>query len=325
MDYQILVTPRTFGGSDPGAAEFLARAGCKLIMNPYGRLMTEDELIELIPEADGIIVGLDPLSARVLDHAGRLKVISKYGVGLDNIDIEAATAKGIIVTYTPGTNSSAVAELAFGLMLDVARSISASDRQIRQGQWGRFSGMELWGKTLGIAGTGQIGKQLALRARGFEMPILCCDIHPDHDWAARTGAEYVGLPDLLSRSDFVSIHLPLSDATFHLIGARELQMMKKSAVLINTSRGGVIDEDALLLALTEKRLAGAGLDVLESEPPQDTPLARLDNVVLTSHIGAHTREASLAMSRLAAENTVRGLLGERPDCVANPGVLRKTG
>jgi D-3-phosphoglycerate dehydrogenase len=316
MTWRVLATPRTFAG-DERAEQLLQEAGCQLIRNPYGRLLTEDEMITLISEIDGIIIGLDPLSERVLERATRLKVISKYGVGLDNIDIAAATARKIPVAFTPGTNSAAVAELAFGLMLDAARQISASDRQIRQGQWGRFSGTQLWGKTLGLIGTGQIGQQLALRARGFEMPILCYDVHPDYSWAERMGASYVTLPELLRRSDFVSLHIPLNSATHHLIGGAELEMMKPTAIIINTSRGGIIDEEALYKALSEKRLRAAGLDVVECEPPENTPLAQLDNVVLTSHIGAHTSEASAAMSLLAAENVVAALQGGRPKFVAN--------
>lgn len=317
MKWRVLATPRTFGAADERAAQILQEAGCQLIRNPYGRLLTEDEMITLIPEMDGIIIGLDPLNERVLEKGVRLKVISKYGVGLDNIDVAAATARRIPVAFTPGTNSAAVAELAFGLMLDAARHISASDRQIRQGLWGRFSGTQLWGKTLGLVGTGQIGQQLALRARGFEMPLLCHDARPDYDWAQRMGASYVDLPDLLRRSDFVSLHIPLSEATCHLIGGAELGMMKPGAIIINTSRGGIIDEEALHEALSQKRLGAAGLDVVECDPPQDTPLARLDNVVLTSHIGAHTVEASSAMSNLAAENVVAALQGGRPKHIAN--------
>ncbi|HAH95773.1 MAG TPA: hydroxyacid dehydrogenase [Firmicutes bacterium] len=317
MTWRVLVTPRTFGATEGRAAQLLQEAGCELMRNPYGRLLTEDEMIALIPEADGIIIGLDPLNERVLERAVRLKVISKYGVGLDNIGVAAATARKIPVAFTPGTNSASVAELAFGLMLDAARHISASDRQIRQGQWGRFSGTQLWGKTLGLIGTGQIGQQLALRARGFEMPLLCYDARPDYDWAQRVGASYVELPELLRRSDFVSLHIPLSEATHHLIGAAELSLMKPTAIIINTSRGGIIDDEALRQALSEQQLGAAGLDVVECEPPQETPLARLDNVVLTSHIGAHTVEASAAMSLLAAENVVAALQGARPKHVAN--------
>lgn len=322
MTHRVLVTPRTFGES--GLA-VLAQAGCEVIRNPYARVMTGDEMTALIAEVDGVVVGLDPMGAGVLAHARQLKAISKYGVGLDNIDIEAAAHRGIPVTYTPGTNSSAVAELAFGLMLDTARSISTSDRRIRQGEWGRFSGTELWGKTLGIVGTGQIGKQLALRSRGFEMQLICYDVVPDLEWASRAGAEYVPLHELLARADFVSLHVPLVEGTFHLVSSAELGIMKPTAVLVNTSRGGIVDEKALFEALSEKRLAGAGLDVVESEPPQETPLARLDNVVLTSHIGAHTREASVAMSRLAAVNLVQVLRGEQPEYVANREMLRRIG
>lgn len=312
MNFKVLVTPRTFGKGNRLPITMLEEAGCELTFNPHDRPFTAAELIPLLRETDGIIVGLDPLDAAVLRHAGRLKVISKYGVGLNNIDLELAAEKGILVTYTPGTNSSAVAELALGLILDVARNIAAADREIRRGGWGKYSGLELRGKTLGILGTGQIGKELAARVRGFAMPLLCYDINRDEAWAEQTGAKYLPLKEVLTAADIVSIHLPLNEATRHLIGAPELALLKPAAILINTARGGIVDEKALYEALANQRLHGAGIDVFEEEPPRHSPLTELRNVVLTSHSGSHTAEAVLAMGKMAAQNLIQGLQGKAP-------------
>ena len=317
---RILITPRTFAMQDATPMEILHEFGCEPIINPYRRVLTESELISLIPGIDGLIVGLDPVTAAVMEKADRLQVISKYGVGTDNIDIAAATRNRIVVVNAAGSNSSAVAELAFGLMLDVARQISATDRRIRRGRWESQKGFELWRKTLGIIGTGRTGRELALRARGFEMRLLCCDVAPDEIWARQAGAVYRPLTDLLAEADIVSLHVPLTAATRRMISAAELALMQRHAILINTARGELVDEKALVKALAHNRLAGAGLDVWETQPPVNTVLSSLNNTVLTSHIGAHTREATAAMGELAARNLVSVLSGELPESTVNPDV-----
>ncbi len=317
MGRKVLITPRTFRLVNTKLAEHLEELGYDLIFNPYGRLLTEEEMINLVGAIEGIIVGLDPLNAKVLKAASKLKVISKYGVGIDNIDLAAATRQKIIVTNTPGTNSLAVAELTMGLILNVARHICCSDRKIREGQWGKYQGFELKGKTLGLVGSGQIGKEVALLAKGFGMKIICCDLKLDQEWAERVGATYLKLEELLAAGDVISLHLPLDDSTYHLLSKEDLNIMKPTAILVNTARGGVLDEEALYHALKEGKLAGAALDVYEQEPPTDSPLRSLDNVVLTSHMGAHTREAIGAMGRLAVENLIAGLTGKRPEFTVN--------
>jgi len=318
MSHLVLITPRTFARYDTSPLDMLRQAGCTAVLNPYGRLLTEDELCDLVPQADGIIVGLDPLSERVLARATRLQAISKYGIGTDNIDLPGATRRGIVVTNTPGANSMAVAELAVGLMLAVARCITASDRGIRQGRWENQQGFQLGGKTLGLLGTGRIGREVALRARGFSMRLLCCDAAPDAAWARQMGAAYKPLEAVLGAADIVSLHLPLTPQTRHILGARELALMKPGAVLINTARGELVDEQALLVALNEKRLAGVGLDVWETTPAVHTPLARLETTVLTAHIGAHTREATTAMGVMAVRNLLDVLNGALPADTLNP-------
>ena len=323
MAYKIVITPRTFGKLDPAPIDMLTQAGYDLILNPFDRLLNEEELMGLIPEAHGLIVGLDPVSVKVLEKARQLKVISKYGVGTDNIDLDTATSMGILVLNAPGTNSGAVAELALGLMLSVARHISESDRKIRLGVWQSYRGIELWGKTLGIIGTGRTGRELALRARGFNMVLICHDINQDEAWAHETGATYLPMKDILRKADVLSLHIPLTDTTHHIISAQELSLMKKSAVLINTARGELVDESALHEALANQRLAGAGLDVWETEPPVDSRLTEFDNVVLTSHIGAHTLEATKAMGKLASMNLIEALSGAIPEFTVNREVLKR--
>lgn len=315
MTVKVLVTPRTFGKSDPVPLTMLEEAGYEVITNPYGRTLSEDEMVRLVQDVDGVIVGLDPISRRVLDHGLRLKAISKYGVGVNNIDVDYANRKGIMVTNTPGANSSAVAELTLGLLMAACRRICISDRGIRQGKWAQHPGFQLEGKTIGIIGTGQIGKQVAERAIGLRMAVVCNDIHPDYDWARQVGATYVGLPKLLCCSDFISLHIPLEDETYHLMSAEQFAMMKPSAVLVNTARGGIVDESALYNALIHSQIAGAALDVFECEPPNGSPLLTLDNVVMTSHIGAHTQEAVENMGRMAAANLLQCLKGLIPKCI----------
>jgi D-3-phosphoglycerate dehydrogenase len=320
MPHKILITPRTFARYDARPLDLLRKAGCELILNPFGRVMTEEELVACLPEMSGVIVGLDPITDRVLHKAGRLQAIAKYGAGTDNIDLRSATRRGIIVANTPGANSAAVAELAIGLMLAVARHIAVCDRGIRAGRWESQKGFQLGGKTLGILGTGRIGRELALRARGFDMRLLCYDISPDLAWARQMEATYRPLEDILSAADIVSLHLPLTAATHHIISADALALMKKNAILINTARGEHVDEKALGEALAGKRLAGAGLDVWETKPEVDTPLAKLENTVLTAHIGAHSREAAAAMGLTSARNLISALAGNLPEFTVNPEV-----
>lgn len=253
-----------------------------------------EELARRIADYDAIIVrSATKVTKEVIDAGERLKVIARSGVGLDNIDVEAAEARGIKVINAPEAPTVAVAELVFGLMLSLFRHIPKADASLRAGRWEKahLMGTELRGKTLGIVGTGRIGKAVGYRAKAFLMNILAHDLSPDEEFAREAGAKYVDLDTLLRESDIVTLHVPLTPQTKHLIGRRELSLMKPTAVLINTSRGGVVDESALAEALEGGRIAGACLDVYEREPPEQSPLLKLPNVVLTPHIGASTVEA----------------------------------
>lgn len=269
----------------------------------------ENELIQAIRGYHGLIVRSKPLvTRRVIEAADKLLVIGRAGVGVDNIDVEAAKEKGIEVITVPEATTQSVAELAIGLILAVARRIAYADREIRRGQWPKKQaiGIELYGKTLGIIGAGRIGSTVARIARhGFGMNIVYYDKLRNPRLEQELGAKYLELEKLVEVADIISIHVPLTPETTHLINEELLKRMKRTAILINTARGAVVDTNALVKALQEGWIAGAGLDVFEEEPlPKDHPLTRLDNVVLTSHIGASTHEAQERAGIQIAERIV---------------------
>jgi glyoxylate reductase len=286
------------------------------------------KLLHGIEDKDGLISMItDTVDDEVLDRAAQLKMIAHFGVGYNNIDVKAATTRGILVSNTPGVLTNATAELAFALILAVSRRIAECDRITREGRfryWAPmlFLGHEVTGKTLGIIGLGKIGGAVARRAHGFDMRILYhnrgrIDISAEKELLA----EYVSLKTLLTESDFVSLHVPLTENTHHLIGMEELSLMKPTAYLINTSRGPVVDERALLDALRNRKIGGAGLDVYENEPSLTPGLTALDNVVLLPHIGSGTFETRRRMATMAMENLVDGLSGLLPPNLVNPEVL----
>ena len=323
---KVLITSRLFGRTTPEAFELLKQEGIdvKLEQDHQGD-WSEEEIIAALEGCSGMILGADePMTRKVLFALPELKVLSRHGVGFNNIEVEAATQRGIVVAITAGANDNAVADLAMGLIISVARRIPYFDCFIRRGEfWKRTPGNDVFGKTLGLVGMGRIGKSLARRASGFDMKIIAYDLVKDEELAARYQVEYLPLEEVLSRSDFVSIHLPSSPQTARFIGERELRRMKPSAYLINASRGSLVDEPALLRALKEGWIAGAGLDVLEKEPPEkDHPLFALENVVLTPHIGGASLAAMRAMSLDSAANASRVLRGERPTAMANPEVWK---
>lgn len=316
MSKRILITPRSFGKTSNVPFEMLEGQGYEIIRNDTGRSYTEDELLKVIEDADGVIAGLDPITRRVLEKGKKLKVVSKYGVGVDNIDLEAARELGIKVTYTPGANNESVADFAFALMLSLSRKVNELDEIVRSNKWEKKIGTEVYGKTIGIVGTGAIGKGVARRAGGFNMEVLAYDIYPDEAFAKQTGMKYVDKKTLLERSDFITLHVPLTDEMYHFIGSVELDMMKKSSILINTSRGGIVDEEALYNALKENKIAGAALDVYETEPPTDSKLLELKNILLAPHCGASTVDATDRMGIMAAEGLISVLGGMEPKYLA---------
>ncbi|RBP46981.1 phosphoglycerate dehydrogenase [Garciella nitratireducens] len=312
MKKKILITPRSFGKTNDVPFKILEKHGYEIIRNQTGEKYSEQQLIDIIEEMDGIIVGLDPISRKVLEKAKNLKVVTKYGVGLDNIDLRAAKRLGIQVTFTPGANDESVADFTFSLMLSVSRHIKQLDEIVRNDCWGKIIGTEVYGKTLGIIGTGAIGKDVARRARGFNMEILAYDIYPDENFAKKIGLKYVDKKTLLKNSDFISFHVPLTDEMYHFIDEEELKMMKDSAIIINTSRGGIINEDSLYYALRDKKIAAAALDVFENEPPINSRLLELDNVLLSPHCGASTIDATNRMGLMAVEGLISILEEKEP-------------
>src|SRR5436309_6494342 len=269
---------------DPAALVPLEAAGHEVRFTPTGPGATEDRVVEALERASAVIAQTEPYTGRVFDRLPELKIVARSGVGFDAVDVEAATERGVLVTTTQGGNDWAVADHSFGLMLALCHNILLSDRAARAGRWERPVGLDLWQKTLGLVGLGRIGKGMVLRAEGFRMKILAHEPYPDRDFVAEHGVELVALNELLRRSDFVSLHLPVTPETRHIIDAESLSQMKPTAYLVNTARGPLIDEAALETALHQGQLAGAGLDVRQTEPPQDTRFSRFDNAILTTHI-----------------------------------------
>ena len=266
--------------------------------------LTTKQLLEEIKGYDVLVVrSATKVTKDVIEAGRKLKIIARAGAGLDNIDVQAASARGIELINAPEAPTIAVAELVIGLMLSWDRQLPRADASMKQGRWEKtqLMGSELRGKTLGIIGTGRIGRAVGYRAKAFLMNLLAFDIGRSAEFAERTGARYVDLDTLLRESDFVTLHVPLLPETHHMIGRRELELMKPTAVLINTSRGEVVDEAALADALRKGKIAGACLDVYEREPPRDSPLLKLPNVILTPHIGASTIEAQREAAVLVAE------------------------
>ena len=283
-----------------------------------------EELLEAVSGAAGILATVtEKIDAELMDAAGdELKVVANMAVGYDNVDLEAANERGVVVTNTPEVLNETTADTAFMLMLAAARRLGEAERLLRSGGWDawgpkQLTGPDVWGKTLGIVGFGRIGQALARRAKGFAMDIAYHDQYRNEDAERELGARYLDLEELLRASDFVSIHTPLTPETTHLIGAKELSSMKREAVLVNTSRGPVVDEAALADALAESRIFAAGLDVYENEPEVHPKLLELENVVLTPHIGSASIETRDKMAALAAENLATVLRGEQPKTPVN--------
>lgn len=300
----IAVTPRGFRQSPGRHQELLAQAGYAVRYPTVERPLTAPELRELIAGCEGVILGVDDAPAEVLVGSD-LRVIVRFGIGMDNVDLEAARAQGIKVSRTLGATTTSVAELAIGLMLAAARGTSQMDRTVRAGSWTRLTGLELAGRTLGLVGIGRIGLEVAHRARAFGMTVIAHD-----PVATPADIPLMAFDELLATSDVISIHAPLNEQTRHMFDTAALSAMKPSSILINTARGGIIDEDALAVALVDGPLWAAALDCFEHEPLQSSALLELSNVILTPHCGASTEEAVERAGVIAVEEILRALVGE---------------
>ena len=315
---KILVTPTSMQpGKSSKALEELMSFSNDLVFNTTGKPLTEEELLPLIKDCDGYIAGLDFVTEKVLKSCEHLKVISRYGAGYDRVDIAAAKALSIPVTNTPGVNAEAVGELSFGLILSVARRIPYLHASTREGGWVRSTGMELKGKTIGILGLGAIGKVVARCAKGFDMTVMAYDPYINEAYCEDNAIKASTFDEVLEQADVISLHLPLIDSTQHLINAAAFAKMKPTAILVNTSRGGIIDEDAAYDVLKNGRLGGLALDAFEIEPPTDSPLFSLKNVVATPHTGAHTAEAVENMADLSVKNLIDVLSGSECPFIVN--------
>jgi len=300
----ILVTTSSYGKFDPFPLQYLQGYGLNVILNPFGRKLTEDEAIELfkvhIPV--GLLAGVEPITEKVLDAAVSLRAIARAGIGMDSVDLDAAEKKNITVTNTPDAPTIPVAELTLGMILGLLRKIHVSDASIRDKRWERPMGHLLYEKTVGIIGCGRIGTRLSKILNGFECSLLGCD----PACATDIDMELVDLDYLLINSDIVTLHLPYSERTHHLINEDRLDSMKKGAFLVNASRGGLVDEEALYHCLHNGHIAGAALDCFEEEP-YTGPLQSLDNTLLTAHIGSYAKEGRVMMEMQAAKNLISQL------------------
>ncbi|MCK4366748.1 MAG: hypothetical protein KAW84_02235 [Thermoplasmata archaeon] len=294
----------------------LLKAKHEVDVMEYGAI----ELLSNIGRYDAIVVrSRTKVTEDVIQKGENLKVIGRAGVGVDNIDVEAATARRIPVVFSPRGSTVSVAELAIGHMISLARNLVFSDRSIRAGKWEKkkYRGTELQDKVLGLVGAGRIGAEVAKRAKAFGMSVLAFDPYLSDEIADKIGVELVELPRLLKEADFVSVHAILTPETKGLIGKEELDAMKETVYLVNCARGGIVDEAALVNALEEGRIAGAALDVFENEPPGDGPLLRLENIHLTPHLGASTTEAQVRAGSIVAEQVLKVLGGEQPNQIVN--------
>ncbi len=312
-DCKILVTPTSYGSQDLTLKTDLEDQVGEVVYNTTGKPLSSSQLQELLIDVDGYIAGLDEIDARALESAPGLKVVARYGVGYNNVDLAAAEKLGIIVTNTPGANAIAVAELTVGLMLNMLRPMLPAVQRTKSGEWPRYKGFSLAGKTVGLLGLGAIGKEVAKRLVGFGCTILAYDLYPDEKFIAEYGIKLALMDDILPAADIVSLHLPGTPETREIVNGEFIKKMKSGAWLVNTARGDLINETALLQALEEGKLRGAALDVYPQEPPaKDNPLLRLEQVITTPHMGAHADSATNLMGSMSLDECLRVLQGKKP-------------
>lgn len=304
---------------------------CQVEVSEYDGVIPRSLLLKRVKDTDGLLVLLtDKIDKEVISAAGkRLRVISNYAVGYNNIDIGEATKKGIMVTNTPGVLTETTADLAWALLMSIARRIVEGDKFVRAGKFRGWEpmlllGTDIYEATLGLIGFGRIGQAMARRAKGFNLKVLYYDKNPVSPIIEKElGVSRAGFDEILRESDFISIHVPLNEETFHLIGQKELSIMKKESYLINTARGPIVDEKALVKALKDGVIRGAALDVFENEPEIEQELMSLDNIVMVPHIGSASYQTRTKMAIIAAKNILSALKGERPEFLVNPEVLDK--
>lgn len=300
---KILTSPSSFGqvGSEP--VDLLVDNGYEVINNPYGRKLTEDEVIELAKDCIGIVAGVEPLTPRVMDALPALKCISRVGIGMDSVDLKYAAQKGITVTNTPNGPTRSVAELTLAMTFALLRKIPQADADLKKRLWKKQTGNLLFNKVIGVVGLGRIGRLVSEMFRGLGNPVIGYDPYADAAWAESKGVNLVDFDTVLKTADIITLHVPGNEDKSAVIGSKEFELIKSSAMLINISRGGIVDEAALYDALTTKKIASAAIDVFNEEP-YDGPLCDLENVVLTPHLGSYAEEGKLLMEIDAVNNLI---------------------
>lgn len=306
MKYKVLTSPSSIGQCGSGPFDLLRENGYEVINNPYGRKLTEVEVIELAKDCVGIVAGVEPLTARVMDALPNLRCISRVGVGMDNVDLEYAKQKGIVVVNTPDGPTRGVAELTLAMTLSLLRRIPQADAALHQRKWKKQIGNLFLDKKVGIVGLGRIGKSVAELFRGLKNPVVGYDPFANEAWAKDNGVELAPFEDVLKQADILTLHVPGNKDKTPVIGAGEIAKMKDGAFLINIARGGVVDENALYEALKGGKLAGAAIDVYTKEP-YDGPLCDLDNIIMTPHLGSYAKEGKLQMEVDAVKNFINAL------------------
>lgn len=308
MKKDILISSRSFGKVNSEAVNLLKKEGFKVIVNEEGKKLTENKILKIIDNNNivGIIAGTEKISKKIIDSAKDLSVISRYGVGLDNVDLKYAEKKNILVFNTPEAPSISVAELTLTMILNLIKKINKLDKKLKDGNWHPELGYLLSNKTIGILGLGRIGKKLVEFLFPFNVNILVYDTKPDNLFISKWNLKKVSFERLIKESDVISLHLPLSEKTKYLIDKKELSMMKKNAILINTSRGGIVNEEALYNSLKNDQIYGAAIDAFENEPDIGK-LKNIDNIILTPHIGTFTVETRKDMEIESVNNLIGGL------------------
>lgn len=321
---KVLITPTALADLQADFLDVLRKGGFEICYPSRRAALNEDELCRELPGMWATLASMEPYTERVFAAFPELKVVARVGVGYDAVDVRAATAHGVAITITPGTNQDTVAEHTFALLLGLAKNIRHVDRSTREGRWERLPTLPVRGQTLGIVGLGRIGKAVAVRGECFGMRLLAYEAAPDMEFAKKHHVSLVPLKQLLAESDYVTLHAPATSETRHLINRDSLALMKPTAFLINTARGGLVNEADLVHALQNHRLAGAGLDVFENEPPGDNALLRLENVLITPHTAGVDLKSRDDMARAAAEAVVALHRGEWPAFqIINPEVRER--
>ncbi|MCH6265358.1 phosphoglycerate dehydrogenase [Neobacillus citreus] len=308
--FKIISTSPTFGKYSKEPVELLRRNDCEIIfLSRQQNPSFNNEFLSALKDADGLILGFEKITEEILSYAPKLKIIAKHGAGVDNIDISAAQKRGIVVANAPGANRHAVADFVFGLMLSLSRKINESSLVVKNGNWINIIGNDIYGKTLGIIGTGKIGKEVIRRAKGFNMNIIAFDLYPDRTLEQLNLVKYVPFKEIIQSADFITIHTDFNNKSASMIGKNEFDLMKNEAFLINTARGGIVDEDALYEALYFNKIKGAALDVFEVEPIGKNKLLELDNFIATPHIAGYSEEALVEVGFITARNIMNVLTG----------------